>query len=231
MADLFSDGFESGNLTAWNANDGGGDFTAHADAALHGSYGGKVVINDTDWKFVQDETPSSETRYRCRFYLDPNALSMAEGSYFEIMRGISESWALVPFQFFCIKNSGVYKVQIVAGRDSGGALQGGGYTITDEPHCIEIDWYKSSGGNNGFLSLWVDGTLKETLSSLDNDTFNVGRVRWGAGFFSGAISGTIFLDDFASNNDGTLIGLLHKWNKATISKFNGVKVTKWNGVV
>jgi hypothetical protein len=40
----------------------------------------------------------------------------------------------------------------------------------DLPTPIEVDWQAASavGTNDGYVSLWVDGVLKQTLASIDN---------------------------------------------------------------
>ena len=75
------------------------------------------------------------------------------------------------------------------------------YTISDAPHFIEIDWRASTaaGANNGYLSLWIDNTLRQTVSNIDNDTRRVDDVLLGplSGIDTGT-RGTYYLDAFES---------------------------------
>ena len=75
---VFVDGFESGDLAAWSlsATDGG-DLRVSASAAISGTHGLEAVINNNTAIYVTDWSPSEETRYRARFYFDPNSIGMA----------------------------------------------------------------------------------------------------------------------------------------------------------
>ena len=210
MADLFSDGFESGDLTGWDSSDNGtGDLTVHADAAIHGSYGAKFVVNNQNAMYVQDDTPATEARYRCRFYLDPNGVSMADNSEFEIFRGIDESWGYVTFKIVFCYESSAYQIKVLDYTDAGDwSKMTATWSMSDAPHCVEVDWKVATGvgQNDGEIKLWIDGVLKETVSSIDNDTHNVGHVRLEIVEFSATPTGTVYMDDFASNDDGSEIG-------------------------
>ena len=80
--------------------------------------------------------------------------------------------------------------------------------LTDAGHLLETDWQAatSAGANNGVLTLWIDGTQKQTITNLDNDTRMVDYVRWGGvnGIDSGT-RGTYYMDAFESRR-GTYIG-------------------------
>jgi len=231
-ATLFSDGFESGNLTAWssNANDGG-DLSVTTAAVLHGIYGLNVYIHDTNPKFVRDDTPNSETRYRLRFYIDPNTLTIPDAQNFVIFRARNAADTSM-FSFSLKIVSGVYNVFYGVATDTG-TTWGSEHNITDAPHCIEIDWKAATapGANNGFLELIIDGVSKQTSATIDNDTRIIDYILFGAtDAIDAGTSGTFYLDDFASNNDGSEIGLLFKWNTATIRKWAGTLIKKWNGI-
>jgi RHS repeat-associated protein len=57
----------------------------------------------------------------------------------------------------------------------------------------------SSGTNDGYLTLWIDGTQQANLTGVDNDTWRVDRARLGAlsGMDAGT-SGTYYFDAFES---------------------------------
>src|SRR5690348_15015569 len=85
---IFSDGFESGSLSAWSAAvTDGGDLNASSAAALVGSQGLRAVINNTASIYVTDDRPNAEARYRARFYFDPNSISMSSGNAHYIFYG------------------------------------------------------------------------------------------------------------------------------------------------
>ena len=76
------------------------------------------------------------------------------------------------------------------------------YTLTDNQHYVEIDWQAASAPevNDGYLSLWIDGVLKQTRSGINNDTRRVESVHLGPwlGIDSGT-RGTYYIDAFESH--------------------------------
>ena len=205
---LFSDGFESGDFTAWDSTViDGGDLAATEAAALVGSYGMAAVLDDNTAIYVRDNTPASETRYRCRFYFDPNSISMGALDAHWILDVKNASNATC-FGLILRYNSG-YEIRMGIQNDTP-AFQYTAYSaVTDAPHYIEVDWKASSaaGANNGTAEWWLDGVSQGSLSSLDNDTYVVDYVMWGAvvGIDTNT-RGTYYFDAFASNNTGAEIG-------------------------
>jgi len=205
MADLFADGFESGDLTAWSSNENdGGDLSAAEAAALHGTYGLSALIDDTTVIYVEDATPDSPTRYRCRFYFDPNTVDLNDWHSVTILR---IGWTAT---VDLIHGEGTdFLIKAGLENDAAEFSYTSEYAITDEPHCIEVDWKQSSGADDGYISLWIDGVLKETKGSIDNDTKSLTFARLGVpGGLEAGDNGTMYFDDFASNNDGGEIGLI-----------------------
>jgi hypothetical protein len=204
---IFSDDFESGNLSGWSSSvTDAGDLSVNTSAALSGSYGLSVVVDIKDGIYVQDNTPASEPRYRARFYFDPNTIQMAHGDTHVILVG--QSGSVIPIVVQFRKNGGSYQLQAQAQTDSTSYQSTSWYTISDAPHYVEIDWKSSTaaGMNNGYVSLWIDGTLKQTKSGVDNDTRRVDEVHLGPS--SGIDSdtrGTYYFDAFEARKS-TYIG-------------------------
>jgi len=209
-ADLFEDNFESGDLSNWSASGTySGDLSVTHAAALHDSYGASFFIDDGNELYMRDSTPDTETRYRFRFYLDPNSLTMADPSWFLIFKSIQEDWSVAPLKVYLLYSGSAYKINAKDATDGGDySKYTSDYTITDAPHCIEIDWMASTGAGNddGYFSLWIDGVLKETVSDIDSDTEDTGHIHLTTSEFSSVPSGTLYMDDFASNDDGSEIG-------------------------
>jgi hypothetical protein len=204
---IFADGFESGNLSAWSSGvTDAGDLSAKPSAALVGTYGLEAAIDGNEAIYLQDNSPVSESRYRARFYFDPNTIPMAHGNAHIILVGQSGSITPVVVQFR--KNSASFQLQAQALTDSMSYQSTSWYTISDAPHYIEIDWKSSTaaGANNGAISLWIDGTLKQTKSGIDNDTRRIDEVRLGpsSGIDTGT-RGTYYFDAFESRRT-TYIG-------------------------
>ena len=104
-----------------------------------------------------------------------------------------------------------YRIAAQAQTDTSGTWTAATYyAITDAPHTVEIDWQAATaaGANNGVLTLWIDGTQKQSLCNIDNDTRRVHGVRLGgvSGVDTGT-NGTEYFDGFVSRR-ATYIGLV-----------------------
>ena len=143
--------------------------------------------------YVRDDSPNAETRYRARFYFDPNSISMASGSYVYLLTGRDPANTVILYiQFY--RSSAGYQLRARA-YDSGLAnyVNTAYVTITDATHVVEADW-----GNDGHLSFWVDGVQQASLTGIQNSSYVMDSVRLGAGYMAGTISGTFYLDAFES---------------------------------
>jgi len=238
---LFSDGFQSGGLTAWSANQTDGGDLSVSETALHGNYGLSALIDDTNWISVQDNTPDSETRYRVRFYVDLNGVSMpTDWDKIGLLVGNTASWTATFGVSVLYRTTTGYNIVVDDRTDAGDWSKATAlYPITDAPHYIEIDFKTSSApeANDGWFSLWIDGSLKETVTGIDNDTENTGAVIFGALDSSADVDGTIYLDDFVSNNDGTEIGAyenhsagLDSYDYSIGTSIGGTEVGSWVNV-
>jgi hypothetical protein len=165
------------------------------------------VIDDNNVLYVTDETPNTESRYRARFYFDPNSISMVSGNAHYLFTGVLGTTREVVRLNFRFSN-GVYQLSGNLLNDSSTWVNTAWFTISDAPHAIELDWQAASaaGANNGRLTVWVDGTMKAELINMDNDTQRVDIVVLGpySGIDSGT-RGTYFIDAFESRRN-TYIG-------------------------
>ena len=205
---IFADGFESGNTAAWSLvlNDGN-DVSVSPAAALVGSQGLHLVINDNTGIGVRDDTPDSESRYRARFYFDPNSISMANGNRHLIFIGANLTAIRAQVEFG--RNGGSYQIRAALTNDSNALTHTNWFTITDAPHAIEIDWWAATGpgANNGGLTLWLDGQQVANISGIDNDTQRVELAALGPVFgVNSGTRGSYYLDAFESRRH-TYIGL------------------------
>jgi hypothetical protein len=210
---IFADSFESGNFSAWTAEqDGEGDLNVTTAAALVGANGMAALIDNNTAMWVRSDTPAAEPRYRARFYFDPNSIPMLNGNAHRIMVARSGNVnagidvARIEFR----RNNNLYQVRAQVARDPavGGFVSTTWYTINDAPNHIEIDWQAATaaGSNNGSLTLWTNGVQRQVLSGVDNDTLRVESVRLGPlqGIDDGT-RGTEYFDDFVSRRT-TYIG-------------------------
>jgi RHS repeat-associated protein len=206
---LFADGFESGNLSAWSSSvTDSGNLAVSTGAALSGADGLQLTLDDNTAIYVQDNTPSAESRYRARFYFNPNSVTMVEGNTQQLLCGYTSAGGLV----FCVifqRAGGDYRVSAYDKTDTG-AQPSAGYRILNnapQAHLVEVDWQGSSaaGANNGVLTVWVDGLQNNILSGVDNDTLRVEYVRFGAPLgVSTGTRGVEFIDTFESHRQTSI---------------------------
>ena len=205
---IFSDGFESGSLSAWSAAvTDGGDLNVSSAAALVGSRGLRAVIDNTASIYVTDDRPNAEVRYRARFYFDPNSITMSSGNAHYIFYGYTgTSTDVLRIEFR--RSSGTYQVRAAVRNDRSTWSNTNWFTITDSPHFLELDWRASTtaGANNGSLTVWIDNVQQANLTGVDNDTRRIDRASLGAvsGLDSGTL-GTYYFDAFESRRQ-TFIG-------------------------
>ena len=203
QADLiFKDGFESGDFSAWSSvNTGGGDLTVSTEAKLTGNYGVQAVINDTAIMGFTDDSPNNETRYRFRFYFDPNSITMSNAEMFALIRIYQVSATILELDFR--KYNGNYELSMIYNHDTGWGSTSY-VAMTDAPHILEFDWKSATavGANDGYLTIWIDGVQVRNNTNIDNDTRRIDRITMGAisGMDAGT-SGTIYFDAFESRRD------------------------------
>jgi subtilisin family serine protease len=203
---IFLDGFEQGSLSAWNASvTGGGRLSASTAASLVGDWGMQALINSGSAIYVADRTPSAETSYRARFYFSPNGVTIPSRKQHDLFLGINASNTnLFRVQ---IRYSNGYQVRSMARDNQGREHVTNWYPIGASGQVIEIQWQAatSSDGNNGLLSLWLNGVLVETRGAIPNGTLRLEEVRLGPQYIGSGISGTEYFDAFVSTRS-TYIG-------------------------
>ena len=219
MAIIGSVSHDTGDTSQYNSiTTTGGDLTIVAAAAMGNTkYGMQVVVDDTNVDYGALTFTDSSGKVRFRFYIDPNSMTWIDNAEMNIARAYGQA---ADFHTICVINlnrlSGVWRIR--AGimvdadvHDSNIHAYTSYYSITDEPHYIEVYIQRatSDGANDGSLQLWIDGINKETISNLDNDHVfaNLGLFRLGwIGNHAYTESGTYYLDELIINNDGGLIG-------------------------
>jgi hypothetical protein len=203
---VFADDFDSGTFADWSANaTSGGDLTvAGGAAALGGSTRGlSVLVDDTSGRWVQDDTPDDEARYRARFYFDPNGFDPGEALDHRRLRlfvAFEENPTRRLAAVVLRRLNGAYALAGRARLDDDSQHDTGFFPITDDEHFVEIDWRRASkpAANDGAFEMWIDGTSVYATTSLDNDVSGVDFARLGALSAKDGVAGTLYLDEFES---------------------------------
>ena len=199
---IFADNFEGGNLSAWSrAVIDGGDLSVSHGAALEGSRGLQVFVDDLTPIYVTDDRPNAESEYQVQLRFDPNSLPMNNGSAHTLFYGyVGTSTPILRLDLRFANNG--YFVRPYARNDGATWLTSAAwYPISDGRHDLVLSWRAATavGANNGRLRLLINGVQKANLTTIDNDTRRLDRVRLGAvvGIDAGTF-GAYFLDAFAS---------------------------------
>jgi hypothetical protein len=200
---IFSDDFESGNLSAWTARKTDfGDLAVTALAALEGTRGMRARIDDNTPIYVTDDTPASENSYKAKFLFDPHSISMNSGDFHTIFLAMDLRTSYVPTVRVEFRRFGTtYQLRAGARRDDLSWLNTMWFPITDQSHEVEVEWdaSQSAGMNNGQLMFFIDSVQKANRTGIDNDTFQVDRARLGAiAGIDTTTRGTTFFDFFES---------------------------------
>jgi hypothetical protein len=173
-----------------------GDLSVTAAAALAGSTRGmQALIDNNSAIYVTDSSPAAETRYRARFYFDPNSIPMSSGNRHYLFYGLSGSSTVV-LRVELIYSSSAYQLRAELVNNSSSWTTSSWFVISDAPHAIEVDWRSGSAGG---LTLWIDGVQRADLTGVNNSTRRIDGVRLGAldGLDSGT-RGTYYFDAFDS---------------------------------
>jgi len=142
--------------------------------------------------YVVDGTPNNETSYHARFYFSPNSVTIGTSAQ-DIFVGRNSANQNV-FRVQLRRSSGQYQIRSVVSR-SGGTTSTSWYTITNAYHAIEIAWQSATSAS---FSLYIDGTLKRTLTGLNTSASLLDSVRLGPSAGLSGVSGTEYFDAFVS---------------------------------
>ena len=157
------------------------------------------MINDNNAIYMTDNTPNAESRYRARFYFDPNSIVMADRDSHYLLYGYTGSTPVLRVELRSSK--GNYQLRAAARNDSNGWANSGWTSIGDASHFIELDWRAASiaGANDGTLAFWIDGIQVASLSGIDNDTRRIDTIQIGAvAEIDAGTRGTYYFDAFES---------------------------------
>lgn len=195
---IFADGFETGNSSQWSATTTGANVST--SSALVGTYGLAFNITSNSSRYVRDDSPNNEPRYRARFYFDPNSIPMSNGDAHDLFQGNNSTTTNVLRVQFQRSNS-QYQLRVGIRDDGNTWTYASWVPITDAPHYVEVDWSAAAtaGSNNGSLTWWLDGVQRASLTGIDNNTRRLDEIRLGPviGLDSGT-RGTYYLDAFES---------------------------------
>jgi Zn-dependent metalloprotease len=202
---IFSSGHEAGDPPFSIVQTDGGDLAFQgAPAALQGSVGMRLLVDDTNSIFVEDTTPNNESAYFGMFLMNPGTFDPGEAMGRFRMRpflGLDQSpTTRRAFVIVLRRLGGIYSIMARVARDDGSRVNTGFFEISNATHSIKYRYVRSTapGANNGQFQLWIDGALVSTLTGIDNDTYGIDAGRLGALSVKLGANGTFYQDYFSS---------------------------------
>jgi hypothetical protein len=209
-------------FSAWSgAVTDGGNVSVSANAAMAGTaFGMEVFVNNQTDKYVFDETPVDEPRYRVRFYLDTNGYLPGLANEdrrarvllgFDTSPTVTRSLTVVLIRLGAT-GSGQYLMFFRARRNDGTFADSAFLPVSDGVHVIEVDWQRATtpAGTDGQVRIWIDGGASEgpptaVISNIANGNAGVDRTWMGTINIKPNASGTLYFDEFESRRQ-TYIG-------------------------
>jgi subtilisin family serine protease len=190
---IFADGFEAGNLSAWTSTGGtSGRLSVTGTAKQGGSYGLQAAISNGTSGYVIDGSPNNEISYHARFYFNPNGATISSTAQ-DIFDGLNASGQIV-FRVQVRRSNGQYQIRGVVTR-SGGTTSTNWYAINNAYHALEIAWKSASSAS---VSLYLDGSLKQTLTGLNTGAYTIRSVQLGPQTGLSGSPGAEYFDSFVS---------------------------------
>jgi hypothetical protein len=202
---IFGDGFERGDVGAWDAEaQTAGVLSVCGPAALAGtSLGLQGSVTGSGALFVQDGSPRDEDRYRARFDLHPGTFDPGEAGGAHRAR-VFVAFAANPdrrlLALVLRRRDGAYGLLARVRRADGTQADLGPLPLSAAPHRIEVEWTRSSapGIPDGALRLWLDGTLAGEVAAVPTPDAGVEFVRLGALGVKARAGGVLAWDEFDS---------------------------------
>jgi hypothetical protein len=179
VTEIFSDGFESGDFTAWTSTSGSP--TVQSIIKHHGNNAALFSGANT----YVTKTFSSQNELYIRFYFRFSALQTTEwyANTFCNLKTVTDDTLLAQFQ---IMNHGGTQTWRFVKRIGSDLDYSSTFTSptpsVDTWYCAEI--YIKIGNGDGAYGMWFDGVQKVNATNVDNDNFgNVDTVDLGEVYF------------------------------------------------
>jgi hypothetical protein len=222
---IFASSFELGDLRRWSLGPVSPDLVVSHEAALFDdqvtAFGLKVVVDATpDARFVQDDAPDNEPRYRARFHFHPNGFDPGPSGEVVLFFAGKDAEPPQPSRrlvIIALQKVGVdyYLMARVRGvEDANGDAdvpEVGPFKITNPQlqHRVEFEWRKAGDTtppHDGYFRIWIDSkdpvpghAEQSTRTNLGTGQHAVDFGRLGAISVHTGASGSLYLDGFVSH--------------------------------
>ncbi len=198
---IFADGFESGDTSAWSKAKRPRRLEVNTDAALEGVFGLEVLAGGRP-AWLLSKHPKREKDILISLLIQPHTVQIPEEFPVTLLQLIHRRKRVHVSLQLEQTAANRFKVNLYAGGDTGDPeFVGGGTIRRNRTSLVELVWQRAlaPGAMTGGAALIVNGKLAAQDLSLDNDGLRIDRVRLGALIDPLAgTTGTYYLDDFQS---------------------------------
>lgn len=215
MAEIFSDGFESGDTSAWAATTG--TPTINTDAAILGTYGYECPGTPTEY-VSKGYTWSTDGYVSASFYIDANDYNAADNTDTMLFtaRGSMNNARLYLRGSGAGSNTNPDVVLVLRNAANSAYFTGNDIPLQRKPTLLQATYFRSNSATTAWL--YMDGKLVDTLSGDgDSGWSDATGIRFGPSLVSpGSESGSYYLDDFILRDDAVVMSA-RRVNEAIIS--------------
>lgn len=199
---IFADGFESGDTSAWFKVRKRNGLDVNGAAAHSGSFG-LEVRSGSGRTGVQENSPRREEAYMVDFFFSPNNWEMKAKKAVDILQLFGKGGKGAHVRLL-LKQMGPeeFELRLLARQNNGRfRFVGSAPVPRDGWTMVSVLWARAGSDDReqGLAALFTNGSLRGERDNLDNDRMTIDTVRLGLVKKSGAAkSGSFYLDDFAS---------------------------------
>lgn len=180
------------------------------EAAFSGERGMRILMNNADPGYVEDGTPLALQRYRARFWINLDGLTVGSGETFDVLQGLNAADE-IQFRVRVREVTGAKRLNLEVLLDNATTVvldPAGEPVVPGGWSSIEIDWRAATapGQNDGHFHLVLNGNVIPAVDGVDTDQRLVDKVRLGyvERIASGSISGSFDIDEFVSREDDAI---------------------------
>jgi hypothetical protein len=202
LTQLFSDGFESGDFSAWSGTQVGGagaSLTVENLNPHHGTYNEKAVVGTQAGSYAQVYKAFTQTTVFAREYVKFTATPSTNGdatAFIDIRSSLNYQIARVGIR----KDPSDSTVKWWIRYSDGGQLNNDAYyagaVSTDTWYCLEVK-IVANDASNGEYRVYIDGTERITLTGKNTSgATDIGSLRTGVNHYnpSSSFAQTAYID-------------------------------------